>query len=124
MLHSYHYHFTAPTGTPQNVVPSTTSRSISVSWDAIDCIERNGNIDDYEVEFRRSDGSETTEGVVVGQTFTAIGLQFFTAYTFRVAGVNSAGRGPFTAAININTNEDSAFLTTKPLYRLLSHVIL
>ena len=80
-----------------------------MSWDAIDCIERNGVITGYEVEFQRVDGIATTDGEVVGQTFTASGLQPFTNYTFQVAGVNSEGWGPFTDTIVIQTNEDGEY---------------
>ena len=37
----------APTGPPHDVTPSTTSRSVSVSWSTIECIERNGEITNY-----------------------------------------------------------------------------
>ena len=77
-----------------------------VTWTAIECIERNGEITGYEVVFQRVDGTATTDGQVVGQTFTASGLQPFTNYTFQVRGVNSAGMGPFTTAITIRTDED------------------
>ena len=97
---------TAPSGAPRNVVFTAASRSVSVSWTTIDCIERNGVITGYEVEFRRVDGTATTDGEVVGQTFTASGLQPYTVYTFQVAGVNSEGRGPFTDTIIIPTDED------------------
>ena len=80
-----------------------------MSWDAIDCIERNGVITGYEVEFQRVGGAAITDGEVVGQTFTASGLQPFTNYTYQVAGVNSEGRGPFSDLITIRTNEDGKF---------------
>ncbi len=99
-----------PTEVPRDVVPSTTSRSISVTWQSIECIERNGVITGYEVEFQRVGGTAITDGEVVGQTFTASGLRPFTNYTFRVRGVNSAGRGPFTNTITICTDEDGKFV--------------
>ncbi len=102
--------YAAPTGAPRDLLPSSTSRSISVIWRNIDCIERNGNITGYVVEFQRVDGTATTDGQVVGQTFTASGLRPFTNYTFRVGGVNSAGMGPFTNAITIRTDEDGKFV--------------
>ena len=94
----------APTGAPRDVVPSTTSRSVSVSWDAIDCIERNGVITGYTVEFQEQGGARIP-GEVMNQTFTTSGLTPHTNYTFRVAGVNGKGTGPFSTHI-ITTNED------------------
>ena len=88
------------------MVPTTTSRSISVSWDAIDCIERNGEITGYTVEFQRLDASAVTSVTVVNQTFTASGLTPHTNYIFRVAGFNSNGRGPFTAITRLVTREE------------------
>ncbi len=99
----------APTGVPRDVVSTTISTSVSVSWNAIDCIESNGVIIGYEVDFQQRDGTPITDGEVVGMTFTANGLQPFTNYTFRVAGVNNDDRGPFTDNIIIRTNEDGMY---------------
>ena len=43
--------------------------------------------------------------VVINRTFTASGLIPHTNYTFRVAGVNDAGIGPFNT-IGLMTKED------------------
>ncbi len=96
----------APTGIPRNVTASATPRSVTVSWDAIECIERNGNITGYMVEFRERGGARIP-GEVVNQTFTASGLNPHTKYTFRVAGVNINGTGPYTAIIFIATKRAS-----------------
>ena len=88
------------------MVPTMTSRSISMFWDAIDCIDRNGEITGYTVEFWEEDGAGIPGEVVNQTTFTASGLTPHTNYTFRVAGVNSNGIGPFTEPITILTNED------------------
>ncbi len=85
---------------------SATSRSINVSWDAIECIQRNGDITGYEVEFQEQ-GGDRIPGEVVNQTFTASDLTPHTDYTFRVAGVNRNGTGRFTDTLLIRTDEDS-----------------
>ena len=99
-------HYSAPTGFPGNVMASTTSRNVTVSWDPIECSERNGVITGYVVEL---DG--TSIGMVTSpdRTFTATGLTPHANYTFRVAGVNSHGTGPYTDVI---FGEDSKYLTT------------
>ena len=107
---------TVPTGTPRNVVTSATSRSVNVSWDSIDCIESNGVITGYEVEFSQMATIVIPLGEVVGETFTADSLQPFSVYTFRVAGVNIAGRGQFTDVIIIRTLEDGVFFVMLLLY--------
>ena len=77
-----------------------------MSWSKIDCIERNGPITTYRVEFQEVRGA-VIPGVMVNRTFTASGLTPYTNYTFRVAGVNDNDTGPFTDVISIQTKEES-----------------
>ena len=74
-----------------------------VTWDAIECTQRNGII---TVEFQEQGGARIP-GEVVGQNFTASGLTPATHYTFQLAAVNRNGTGPFTTATIILTDEDS-----------------
>ena len=102
------YHFVllvAPTASPSFITINATSRNVSVSWTEIECIERNGPITNYTVEFQEVGGA-LTPGVVVNRTFTASELTPYTNYTFRVAGVNDAGTGPFSNT-SIQTKEES-----------------
>ena len=87
------------------MVPSTTSRSINVSWDAIDCIERNGIINSYAVEFQEQ-GEAKISLEVMAQIFTVSGLSPHTNYSFRVAGINGNGTGPFSNFTTITTDEE------------------
>ena len=90
------------------MIPSTTSRSVSVSWSTIECIERNGVIINYTVVFQEQGGAVIFGEVnVMDRTFTASGLIPHTNYTFRVAGVNNISTGPFTTTITVKTDEDS-----------------
>ena len=85
-----------------------TARSVSVSWNEIECIERNGMITNYTVEFSSLEGSVIPGVLMVDERrFTASGLTPFSNSTFRVAGVNSIGTGPFSDLITIQTVEDS-----------------
>ena len=105
------FSFAAPSAPPRNIhIPSTSSRSINVSWSKIDCIERNGPITNYRVEFQEVGGA-LIPGLVVNRTFTASGLTPYTNYTFRVAGVNDNGTGPFSNVTSILTEEESNKLT-------------
>ena len=102
----------APTAPPRSInTPSITSRSVSVSWRQITCIERNGPITNYSVEFLEVGGALIPD-VVVNRTFTASGLIPYTNYTFKVAGVNDNGTGPFSNVTSILTEEESNFLVT------------
>ena len=98
----------APVGVPLNVRSTSTARSISVSWDEIDCIERNGMITGYLVRFQQADAATVTNEtrVILGTTFSTSELHFLTNYIFQVAGMTSVGTGPFTNPITIHTNED------------------
>ena len=78
--------------------PTVSSRIITVNWNEIPCIQRNGRIIRYEVEFGPS-----ADGTISGRSFTAIGLTPFTNYTFRVHGVNSEGPGPYSDLITFTT---------------------
>ena len=98
----------APTGAPSVVTPSMTSRNITVTWDTIECIERNGLITNYTVVFQEEGGADVP-GNIVNRTFSATELTPFTSYTFQVAGVNDVGTGPYTNAITVTTAEDGLF---------------
>ena len=81
--------------------PTVSSRSITVYWNEIPCIQRNGMIIRYDTAFGPSG-----EGTISGRSFTANGLTPFTNYTFRVRGVNSAGSGPYSDLTIITTSEE------------------
>ena len=75
----------APTGVPRNVAYSMTSRSVTITWDTIECIDRNGLITDYTVVFQEQGGAVIPGEVnVMDRTFTASELTPHTNYTFRV----------------------------------------
>ena len=79
-----------------------------VSWNAIECIDQNGIITNYMVQFQEQDGGAGVAGGEVDvndRTYTVSGLTPATRYTFRVAGVTSGGTGPFSPARVVTTNE-------------------
>ena len=96
------FSFIAPIGPPVIVMsPTVSSRSITVNWNEIPCIQHNGRIIRYDTAFGPSG-----EGTISGRSFTANGLMPFTNYTFRVCGVNSAGFGPISDLTVITTSEE------------------
>ena len=103
---SYSIYMQPPLELHHNVLSSTTSRSIHVSWDPIECRERNGEITGYVVEWMELGGTVMLSNVT-GRNFTSTDLTPFTRYTFRVAGVNINGTGPFSDIHTNSTDEDS-----------------
>ena len=102
--------FIAPTGVPRNTNYSVASRNASFSWNSILCIDRNGEIIHYEVVFQKQDGAMILDEVsVMNRTFNTDGLTPHTNYTFRVAGVNINGTGPFSNS-SILTHEDGIII--------------
>ena len=83
---------------------TVSSRSITVNWNEIPCIQRNGRNIRYEVEFGPS--GEGTTSMISERSFTANELTPFTNYTFRVRGVNDEGPGPYSDLITIITSEE------------------
>ena len=76
---------------------SVTSRSITVQWDRVSCIDRNSEITGYTVRYRKTSNSAFTTRTLSGTSsvnrrLTANGLEPCTRYRFEVAAVNSQGR--------------------------------
>ena len=96
-----------PTQAPPDVTYFTTSTNITVYWEAVECIESNGEIIGYMVSFRKQNGAIVpSEMNVTDRVFTATGLHPFTNYVFKVAAVNDVDVGPFTSPITITTDEE------------------
>ena len=69
-----------------------TDRNIEVTWNEINCIEHNGQITGYHVEFGLAEsGYVSLVYTTIDRYFAAYGLTPFTKYSFRVRGLNSKG---------------------------------
>ena len=108
--HTHIYIYIAPSAAPRDLTFNTvTSTSIALNWRNIDCIQRNGIITSFYVQYGQVDGALTTMRIGSSDitSYIVIGLLPFTEYRFQIAGVNSHGPGPYTAFIGpIRTNED------------------
>ena len=80
-------------------IASVTSSSITVQWEMVPCIHRNGDITGYSVQYEKA-GTESTQtmSVIGGATLTTsiTGLILSTNYSIRVAAKNSAGTGDYS----------------------------
>ena len=83
----------APTGAPASVTQTTvTSNSVTVQWEEVPCLDRNGEITDYQVTLNPAEGTADVD--VAARQGTISGLTPSTQYTVSVAAVNGAGTGP------------------------------
>ena len=80
----------------QNI--SATPNSITLTWNALRCVNRNGALTGYKIQY--GDNMET----VTGTSFTATGLIPLTTYMFRVAAVNGNGTGPYSTTVSSMTS--------------------
>ena len=91
-----------------------TSDSITVVWDRITCIERNGEITGYTVRLTQPGLSVIYNTTTNNLNFTATGLlNDNTAYHFFVAGLNINGTGPFNDIIIMKLRKTHGVLATK-----------
>ena len=92
---------TAPSDGPASVTDGTvTANSITVQWEEVPCLHRNGEITGYTVVARTSGEDDITEFVNGGaRSATVSGLEPSTQYTVLVAASNGAGTGPATSII-------------------------
>ena len=103
----YIFLFVAPSAPPKSLNVSTmTSSSVTVQWEPVDCIHRNGDIIGYSVQYGEQGGqSKQTVNVSGGATYegTIFGLHASTMYTIEVAAVNSVGVGVYSNDTIVNT---------------------
>ena len=97
-----------PSASPDSVsISAVTSSSITVQWEMVPCIHRNGDITGYSVQYTGG-GSTQTMSVSAdssGGMVTISGLLPATMYLVQVAAVNSAGTGDYSDSMMINTPE-------------------
>ena len=92
---------TAPSAAPTNAdVSVINSTALTVQWEAVPCIEQNGDITGYTV---RVGEMERVEDVGDVNEVTISDLTPSTTYSIHVAAVNSEGTGPYSDLIIINT---------------------
>ena len=103
-------HYTVPSEAPQNLaIINSNFTSVTISWDSVECIHRNGLITHYIIVY--GPVSETNLVTNIrrnssrpddGGSYTATGLDVTQNYIFKVAAVNSDGVGVFAT---VSTNK-------------------
>ena len=87
----------AATAPPSSIDTSSTPTTITVQWEMVPCIHRNGEITGYSVRYSGG-GSTDTRLVSGGDTrqTTISGLTPSTDYTIEVAAISRAGTGSYS----------------------------
>lgn len=87
------HYFLAPNGVVTNMeAAKLTYTSITIRWQNVLCLEQNGNITHYNIQYNES--SAIVLQNITKMSFTATSLFPGTSYTFKVAAINSKGIGP------------------------------
>ncbi len=82
-----------------------SATSVYVSWSA-PATDNNAVITDYVIQYSDNGGGTWTtfnDGVSTNLFATVTGLSANTTYTFRIAAVNEAGQGPYSATVSSQT---------------------
>ena len=90
--------FTVPTGPPTSITTSSTRNTITVLWEEVACIDRNGNITGYSVHV-----TGENDMIVTLREASISGLSPSTVYNVSVAAINSMGTGPYSDVIMVET---------------------
>ena len=90
----------APTGVPLTVRARMTSSSTAqVQWNSVDCLERNGPIQMYIVNYGISESDEIQTVTTTSTSLTLTNLVGGQEYNVQVAAENSVGVGPFSEPV-------------------------
>ena len=109
----------APSAPPDSVsVSEVTSSSITVQWEFVACIHRNGDITVYSVQYTRRGSTQTMS--VSGGDVTITGLSASTTYSIQVAAMNDAGTGPYSSTVDQLTAGMLCYCFHVVILRLLS----
>ncbi len=85
-----------PSSSPNNVsATAVSSTEISVMWQEVAAIDRNGNITQYEITYNGEfEQSNVTDGNA--RSFIITGLDEFANYSISVRAYTSVGPGPYS----------------------------
>ena len=84
---------TAPTGAPHGInISSVNVTNITIQWNPVECLNRNGEIDGYILTYYPTTNSSDNQSVLIygsnNRTFTVVGLQPSISYMLKLRAVN------------------------------------
>ena len=86
-------------------VEATTAESITLSWSPPDVQSQNGIITGYLINVTAIGTGATFQVSSTTTNLVIQSLRPFTTYSFTIAAMNSAGIGPFSTPLTVQTNE-------------------
>ena len=96
----------APSMPPVNLtVETTTSESITLSWSPPNVESQNGILTGYLINVTAIGTGQTFQASSTTTNITMQSLRPFTTYSFTIAAMTSAGSGPFSIPLTVQTNE-------------------
>ncbi len=100
--------YPAPTGSPAVIGTASSTTSVRLWWDEVDCIQRNSEITHYRLWYVPVPSAEDSiQRDVPTESYTITGLQPFTNYSIELAAVKNASQVGPKATIAIQTLQDS-----------------
>ncbi|EDV22989.1 uncharacterized protein TRIADDRAFT_64052 [Trichoplax adhaerens] len=119
-LHCFIRFYAAPSASPRHINATLTEpSSILVSWQELIRQERNGIIIEYLIKYSHTPNQSKevqSHEIRVNRDvseYTLQDLKYFTKYSIRLAASTSAGVGPFSQPINIQTNQSAPAASPK-----------
>ena len=88
---------------------------MTVQWGPVDCIQRNGDITGYSVQYKKVGSVSTHNRTVSGSNTTEaiiINLMPSTMYIVQVAAINDADDGVYSEPLTVSTNDSTGHSTT------------
>ena len=113
--------FSAPGAVQSLRIRSVDVTNITIEWDRVNCVERNGGIRSYDVFFYPTSNPSDRDVQIVlensDRTVSITALPPQTRYTFEVEANNPLVRDPgATATITVSTTEPQGELIITKLY--------
>lgn len=102
----YYYFFIEPNAFPEKLKAiGSTFTTITLTWERLSCVDHNGNITGYEVQYGTTtiDTRTVTGELDDNDEFVVTELEPMTVYKFRVAAVNSNGTGLYSTPVQFQT---------------------
>ncbi|XP_073259128.1 receptor-type tyrosine-protein phosphatase delta-like [Porites lutea] len=97
-----------PSAAPQNVQGHPTSPTeILVKWDEVPEDKQNGEILQYTILYRKTEGGEQKISQVNSRSVKLTGLAKYTVYSISVVAATIKGDGPASSTITVRTDEDT-----------------